>query len=467
MSHSKSCRCKLCCSSPPDCNSCYPDCCSYHWKNRFCKLRKQWSPCDKTVGRFGVAWVAEIPDCENEEPKGWQVEIIDTSQGILKKCKELIDWLNNPPAHLFDNIKGNETSTRYPKCNLNTCDESWEEPCSIRDTPKKCEEIRVPKRCKINCSEEKVVECIPHCGSQTCLNDYRSKCKNRNKTCHSECCEENIVEYLPRCDSQTCLNDNRPKCKNRTKTCHNKCCGEKVAEYLPCCDSQTCLNDSHPKCKNRNKTCHNKYCEEKIVECLPCDTQTCLNDNRPKCKNRTKTYHNKYCEDCRPKTSEDCSDRESSKSRHSRCHWSTSVPNEGDDGVFRKESCCCQCHEKFFKNVGTTYEIDIVPQRDHTENTIKSITSQMSELDSKIICAGIRTSQICKKVKEERRNQLIEKHEKELNTVIANGSTDEEATKSLYMSSQLDNQSVMNSKLIANSIGSQRRSSKFRRKEST
>ncbi|XP_045462701.1 uncharacterized protein LOC123672586 [Harmonia axyridis] len=330
MSHSN--RCKICCSNYPDCNS---HDCSYHWKNRFCKLRKKWCPCDQTVGRFGVAWVAEVPGCENTEPKGWQVDIVDTPQGIMKKTKELLEWLNNPPSHLFDCIKGNDKccSIHRPKCNLDPCDECWEEPCCMKETPLKCQEP--PKKCRKSCED-----------------------------------------YEP--------------------SCH------------PCCkDSTTCLDCKQQKCSIR-------------FDCRKCNDDS-SDDN------------------CPP--------------RHSKCRWSTLGKNDCDD-AFKKESCCCHCQEKYFKNAGTNYDSDIVPQREHS----RTLSSELADLDSKVVCAGIRTSQICKKIMDEKRNELVDKHEKELTTIIGR-SSDDESGKSLYVNSAY-NQSM------GNAVSSQRRSHKFRRKES-
>lgn len=383
MSHSKSCRCKICSLSSPVCNSYNPDYCSYNWKNRFCKLRKQWSehskcgslkhisedcthcrsPCEKKIGRFGVAWVAEIPDCDNGDPKGWQVEILDTKQGILNKCKELIEWLNNPPAHLFDNIKGNEScNIQYSKCNLNNCDGNWDKPCPMQDSPCMYQDNKVLKKCRMSC------------------------------------------------------------------------CKDTVIEYPACCEISNPRLNERNNCKSQTYSCQKKYCNEQ-------------------------------CQKTCSKTHDDSSDGENFKRRHSKYSWSTPVQNESDE-IFRKESCCCQCHEKYFRNAATTYESDIVPQKDPPEDSIKSIHSQMDELDSKVICAHIRTSQICKKIKEEKRNQFINKHEEEINTVVGERSSDEDTARSLFMNSKQDNQSVINNNGVNNSIGSQRRSSKFRRKES-
>ncbi|KAF5289118.1 hypothetical protein FQA39_LY15220 [Lamprigera yunnana] len=50
----------------------------------------------KIKGKFGLAWVIETPNrvCS---PDGWQVEFTDTPSEVLKKCQNMLMWVNSPP----------------------------------------------------------------------------------------------------------------------------------------------------------------------------------------------------------------------------------------------------------------------------------------------------------------------------------------------------------------------------------
>ncbi|KAK9870249.1 hypothetical protein WA026_006336 [Henosepilachna vigintioctopunctata] len=381
MFHSKSCRCEFCSPLP----SCKSQECSPNWKNRFCKLRKQWSehskcgsrkhledctdcrsPSNAAIGKFGVAWVADIPFCDSQEPKGWQIEIIDTPQGILKKCKQLISWLNNPPSNVYDSIEGNDMPCNlclhtYP---LNTCEECYED-----NSIKK-------KGCNNDYQEPDI--CSRACGSNSCEDN---KCCVPNVKCKS-CIDHGVFEV----------------------------CGEN------CCSS-SCTKS--PEDKDLKKS--------HFTNCKSTDESSC----------------------------DECNSRPRSTKKN-KCQWSISPqPNECNK-VFRKDNCCCHCKNRFYKNACTTYDIDIVPQRD-----LHEVTSDINELDSKILCAGIRTSQICRKIKEEKRQQLLEKQERELNNAVLTGKNSEDKMMSIYMSAE----SGLHGSLKSNSSGSQRRSNKFRKKE--
>ncbi|KAL3275708.1 hypothetical protein HHI36_020457 [Cryptolaemus montrouzieri] len=371
MYHSKSCRCDLCNSIP---FSSKPQECSRNWKNRFCKLRKQWSPCEQAVGKFGVAWVAELPNCETQEPKGWQVEIIDSPEGIIRKCKQLMKWLNNPPSHLYDSIEGNDMNCNSfeLQCHLNICEECCEEPCCGPDF------------------SEKYGEAVDNCSR-----------------------------------------------KPRIRACANNCSNE-CSDYNKC---KICFDEDHLRKYERNQ--NNDSCLKK------CNVQYPKKSCFAHCTSPEELSGNES--DSRPNSRHECK-RQSSKPK--------------DNGeTFRKENCCCHCQNKFYKDEGTSYEVDIVdivPQRDiHNEFPL-----DMHELDSKVICAGIRTSQICKKVKEDRRNQLIDKHERELqNTIIASRTSGPSADGEEHMNNNRGHNNLLDNNLNNNS-SRQRRSSKFRRKES-
>lgn len=76
----------------------------------------------KVKGKFGVAWICETPDCSCCEPLGWQVEFTDTPSKVEQRCREMIEWVNNPPLPKDEpEVDGGvkEEKTDDCKCNNN------------------------------------------------------------------------------------------------------------------------------------------------------------------------------------------------------------------------------------------------------------------------------------------------------------------------------------------------------------
>lgn len=91
----------------------------------------------KVKGKFGVAWICETPDCSCCEPYGWQVEFVDTPAKVEERCRELIEWVNNPPLPKDDCKCGAKRQV-----NLCCCSEQPENPprcsCESPERDKKC-----------------------------------------------------------------------------------------------------------------------------------------------------------------------------------------------------------------------------------------------------------------------------------------------------------------------------------------
>lgn len=87
------------------------------------------NPNKKVRGKFGVAWICETPSCTCCEPFGWQVEFTDTPANVEQRCREMIEWVNNPPLP--------SGSERDQTCKCKKKDEQSPERCACCAEPRK------------------------------------------------------------------------------------------------------------------------------------------------------------------------------------------------------------------------------------------------------------------------------------------------------------------------------------------
>lgn len=171
----------------------------------------------KAKGRFGLAWVAETPDCPCPEPIGWQVEFVDTPSKVEQRCKEMVRWINCPPM--------------LPRC----------EPCP----PEECYNPCCPPRC--NPCVPQTTPCLPKCCTPCC-----SPCNPCVRCCPPKC---GIPKSTP------------PRCS----PCCKPCC-------LPCCATK--CNQGPPRVAGgggcRGKSPPRMYCVQQ--RCCPPPMCTCRNE---------------------------------------------------------------------------------------------------------------------------------------------------------------------------------------------
>lgn len=151
--HSKSCSCssshypdllqKICPTRAWEVDS-GPTTCPFEFPNPTANPLGHCCKCASTKrvkGKFGVAWICETPDCSCCEPYGWQVEFVDTPARVEQRCRELIEWVNNPPL-----------------------------PCDTDKRPCCCPETEEPSRCQCDaptgCKGETPERDACSCGSK-------------------------------------------------------------------------------------------------------------------------------------------------------------------------------------------------------------------------------------------------------------------------------------------------------------
>lgn len=139
MSHDHSNSFSCCCSHYPDLlkricpnrsweiDDCSPSKYPFEFSKKKSKDSKYCCKCPsnkKVKGKFAVAWICETPDCCCCEPFGWQVEFTDTQSKVEQKCRDLIQWINNPPLPKETDSKKSCSCTCNKKQNPCCCSEA-------------------------------------------------------------------------------------------------------------------------------------------------------------------------------------------------------------------------------------------------------------------------------------------------------------------------------------------------------
>lgn len=223
--------------------------------------------CNNQVkAKFGLAWIAELPNCTCREPLGWQVEFIGTPSNVKLKCDEMVAWVNCPPLPNKDILPlkciCNQQNEGNKKCCCNT-QTSFGDSCCCSPPPTCCNCSTKKKSC--NCDKQQNSQTCPECccqkpKTQCCCCDKKKVCKKCKQCKPSEepsenykfyCCPPDILSMCPpqpqKCPGCEFCCNNAPqdcRCNNVSQDC--RCNIVSPAFCNPCTKTNIKRSKSQP-----------------------------------------------------------------------------------------------------------------------------------------------------------------------------------------------------------------------------
>lgn len=282
-------------------------------KERLCKCCD-----DKIKGKFGLAWIADYPNCTYSEPLGWQVEFTGTATEVAAKCNQIISWVNAPPLENNERTEL-EDENQYRQSTSNKDDsyeyeEEYQNRKSTSDKYNNSEYEGENRRRKSSTNRESDNKSPCKCNTnnynnnpydqELYANNYGGNYQNNNTNYMRGCC-------CPKCNQ---VNNVCTKCKTCTVN-------PSYEAFKICYQPPDIIKLCPPRNQNNPCSCNcpsNNYSYIKSVNCDPkCPQATPKN---PKSESETEDFtpQTKEIEEDRgPSKSESHSDSEKSV-RHSK-----------------------------------------------------------------------------------------------------------------------------------------------------